>query len=79
MGQLASFRPRKAGSGLSSGSGTHLLPQSLKCSADGVDARSLPGIGQQPPGLLDGFDLRASWICIDPGSFPGGLLEAERD
>ncbi|TNN43006.1 hypothetical protein EYF80_046803 [Liparis tanakae] len=29
----------------------------LKRSTDGVDTGSLPGVGQKPPGLLDGFDL----------------------
>lgn len=38
--------------------GRYLLPQRLEGGADGVDAGPLPGVGQQPPRLLQGFDLR---------------------
>lgn len=36
----------------------HLLPERLEGCADGVHPRPLPGVGQEPPGLLQGFDLR---------------------
>lgn len=74
-GTTCILQVQKAGSGPASG--THLLPQGLKRSTNGVDARPLSGVGQQPPGLLDGLDLWTSLICIDPGPFPGRLLEAE--
>lgn len=35
----------------------HLLPERLEGCADGVHPRPLPGVSQEPPGLLQGFDL----------------------
>lgn len=58
---------------------SNLLPQGLKCSTDGVDTGSLSGVGQKPPGLLDGFDLweTARSISTPSSPLPGRPLRAE--
>lgn len=61
------------------GPGLDLLPQSFKCSADGVDSGPFPGIGQEPPGLLDSFDLweTSPTVGTDPRPLPWGVLRSE--
>lgn len=43
---------------ISIGNLSNLFPKGFKGSADGVNAGSFPGVGQQSSGLLHSFDLR---------------------